>query len=103
MASSLDDGNDMTPTIEKCKPGLPTAEICGMDLPIIAELGAGCFLVAHPNGAAIGTKTALVALSYDSRNFLLNTPEAIRSQAIAEFEAFVWPLVRGQFYEKVNS
>ena len=86
----------MTPTIEKCKPGLPTTEAFGMELPIIADLGGGCFLVAHPNGAGIANKACLSGL----HQFSTLMPQQIQIKALEEFEKFAWPLVRGQFYDQ---
>ncbi len=86
----------MTPTIEKCKPGLATTEAFGMELPIIADLGGGCFLVAHPNGAGIANKACLSGL----HQFSTLMPQQIQIKALEEFEKFAWPLVRGQFYDQ---
>ncbi len=80
--------------MDKPKPGLPTAEIKEMTLPIIADLGDGWFLVAHPNGAAIATATRLAVL-WESE---VKIPEPIRERAVRAFEEFAWPLVRGEFY-----
>lgn len=74
------------------KPELPTATIFGMELPIIADLGDGWFLVAHPNGAAIATTKFLAVLWTDCVDSGL--PESVQA-----FEKLAWPLVRDQFYE----
>ena len=90
----------------------PTATICGMELPILADLGDGWMLAAHPNGMAIVTETLLVVLFTSSteaeaeqRNQGLfnpepisGVPEEIRKDAVRLYEEFVWPLVRGEFY-----
>ncbi len=78
--------------MDKPKPGLPTTEIYGMDLPIIADLGDGWYLVAHPNGVGIGTADGLAAMS------LTAIPESVRAAAVEAFEKLAWPLVRDQFY-----
>jgi len=95
------------------KPGLPTTKTFGMELPIIADLGDGWFLVAHPNGAAIGNEPYLSVLGTESTETVNPArehwpgehddnkspiPESIRASAVEEFEKFAWPLVRGQFY-----
>ena len=99
------------------KPDLPTTEIMGMDLPIIANLDDGWFLVAHPNGAVIARKTFLSVLWTESSETGLTPgewaddenadtspiPEAVRAKAVEEFERLVWPLVRGQWYTEAKS
>ena len=94
------------------KPGLPTTKIMGMDLPIIADLGDGWFLAAHPSGAVIACGTCLSVLWGDSTETTISPedwadaedetkspiPESVRAKAVEEFERFAWPLVRGQFY-----
>ncbi len=94
------------------KPGLPTISVIDMELPIIADLGDGWFLVAHPNGAAIATKTYLSVLWTESTETAISPqdwageqgenkspiPESVRAKAVEEFERLAWPLVRGQFY-----
>ena len=37
-------------------------EVLGMKVPIIADIGDGYHLVAHPNGPAIATRTSLATL-----------------------------------------
>ncbi len=90
----------------------PTIEVIGMTLPIIADLGDGWFLVAHPNGAAIATAHSLSALWTEATETNLRAegpvdepdgsrsgiPETIRSKAVEAFEKFAWPFVRGQFH-----
>jgi len=87
--------------MDKPKPNLPTTTTFGMELPIIADLGDGWFLVAHPNGAAIATKTCMAVLSTGSheQDDLTTVPEPVREKAVRVFEDLAWPLVRGQFYE----
>ncbi|NQT13350.1 MAG: hypothetical protein HQ582_11410 [Planctomycetes bacterium] len=93
------------------KPNLPTATILGKELPIIADLGAGWFLAAHPNGPAIGRDTYVNALWSDSTETITAgedatddnsipspIPEVIRAAAVKAFKQFAWPLVRGKFY-----
>jgi len=97
------------------KPGLPTTEVLGMELPIIADLGDGWFLVAHPNGAAIATEKFLSALWSESTETAVYEdgveiededccpiPESVRAKAVEEFEELAWPLVRGQFYTEAK-
>jgi hypothetical protein len=89
------------------KPGLPTTEIMGMQLPVIADLDDGWFLVAHPNGAVIATEKFMSALwseSTDEYGVEIDEedrcpiPESVRVKAVEVFERLAWPLVRGQFY-----
>jgi hypothetical protein len=98
------------------KPGLPTTTIFGMELPVIADLGDGWFLAAHPNGAAIARDTLLTVLWAESSEtsrppeewvddedtVKSPIPEAVRAKAVEEFERLAWPLVRGQFYTEVK-
>ena len=63
-----------------------------MDLPVIADLGDGWYLVAHPNGVGIGTLDGLAAMS------LTDIPESVRAAAADELEKFAWPFIRNQFY-----
>ena len=99
------------------KPGLPTTTILGMTLPIIAELGDGWFLVAHPNGPVIAYETCLSVLWDKSTETATSPedwadaedepkspiPESVRAKAVEEFERFAWPLVRGQFYTEAGA
>lgn len=94
-------------TIDNPKSDLSTITVFGMEIPIIADLGDGWFLVAHPNGAAIATKTFLAVLWFDSREedrakSGSRIPESVRAKAVEEFERFAWPLVRGQFYTEAK-
>lgn len=98
------------------KPGLPTTTIVGMTLPIIADLGDGWFLAAHPNGAVIACETCISVLWGESTETAIlpegwadaedaksPIPESVRAKAVEEFERFAWPLVRGQFYEEAGA
>ena len=87
-------------TMDNLKSDLPTTIVLGMKLPIIADLGDGWFLVGHPNGAAIASKTFLCVLWSDSETAV---PESIQAKAVEEFERFAWPLVRGQFYTEAKA
>ncbi len=78
--------------MDKPRPGIPTTEIYGMELPVIADLGDGWYLVAHPNGPGIGNKACFVDLSS------AELPESVRAAAVEAFEKLAWPLVRNQFY-----
>lgn len=93
------------------KPDVPTTKVLGMDLPIIADLDDGWFLVAHPNGAAIVGELYLSVLWAESTETIVYKdgievneedrspiPEAVRAKAVDKFERLAWPLVRGQFY-----
>lgn len=87
----------------------------GMRLPVIAELGDGWYLVAHPNGAAIATKHTLTILGAASKESLVPPedpddalyyeedttapPEEIRAKAVEAFERLAWPLVRGHYWQ----
>ncbi len=90
------------------KPGLPTVTVLGMKLPIIADLGQGWYLVAHPNGPAIANKTCLSVLWDESTATSADDehkspiPESVRAKAVEEFEGLAWPLVREQFYTKAT-
>ena len=94
------------------KPNLPTMNIMGMHLPIIADLGDGWFLVAHQNGAAISNNTYLTVLWSDSTETTIPSqdwseskspiPEVVRAKAVEEFERLAWPEVRGLFYMEVR-
>lgn len=105
----------MTPTnehdMETPIPGLLTTKTFGMELPIIADLDDGWFLVAHPNGAAIANEHYLSVLWSESTettnpefcpgehdDVKSPIPEAIRAQAVKAFEELAWPLVKKQFY-----
>jgi hypothetical protein len=84
------------------EPNRPTTDVFGMKLPVIADLGDGWFLVAHPNGAAIAKIDFICVLwieSTETHEDLSDSPvpEAIRSKAVEAFETFAWPLVRGEF------
>ncbi len=93
-------------------PGLPTVTVLGMTLPIIADLGDGWYLVAHPNGAAIARERFLSVLWTESTATIKWTeegdecqspvPESVRAKAVEEFERRAWPLVRNQFYTASN-
>lgn len=107
---------DLKPSI--IKSDLPTTTTVGMELPIIADLGDGWFLVAHPNGAAIANEIFLTVLSTESTETAIAPqdwaeaqvegkiqspiPESVRAKAVEEFESLAWPLVRGQFYTDVH-
>jgi hypothetical protein len=54
--------------------------VLGLDLPILAPLQGGWFLVAHPNGPAIATKDILASLEYPESDI----PESVRTSAIRE-------------------
>ena len=104
-------------TMSKPKPDLATTKILGMDLPIIADLGDGWFLAAHPNGAVIASETCLSVLWGESTETAISwtdgddedddegaspIPEPVRAEAVKKFEALAWPLVRGQFYSRAS-
>lgn len=85
--------------MDKPKPGLPTVEVAfGMTLPLIADLGDGWCLAAHPGGPTIATKTQLACLHVGATEI----PDTIREKAVRAFEEFAWPLVREKFYDKEN-
>ena len=84
------------------KPGLPATTAMGMKLPVIADLGDGWFLVAHPNGPAIASKTSLIVLWAESGE-AISIPEEVRAKAVEEFERIAWPLVRKLFYNEEDS
>ena len=81
-----------------------TVKSCGMDLPIIAELGDGWFLAAHPNGACIANETCISVLweAINANDDSTDVPRDVRQQAIEDFERFVWPLVKAEFYPVTN-
>ena len=78
-----------------------TTESCGMVLPIIAELGDGWFLAAHPNGACIANEHLISVLwespshEEDGSDYI---PRHVRCKAVEEFERFAWPLIKAEFY-----
>lgn len=91
-----------------------TINVLGMELPIIADLGDGWFLAAHPNGAGIARDGFLAVLSSESAETILPShgpiddpdipveltiPEVIRAAAVEEFERLAWPMVRGLFFK----
>lgn len=106
---------DLKPAIIS-RSDLPTTTTVGMELPIIADLGDGWFLVAHKNGAAIANETFLAVLWTESTETAISpqdwaeeqdeckspVPESVRAKAVKEFERLAWPLVRGQFYTDAN-
>jgi hypothetical protein len=101
--------NDSTPVN-----GHTLRRVLGMDLPEIADLGDGWFLLAHPNGVAIATEHSLAALFTESKETKqppefdaldedmedgLLPPEAIRAKAVEVFVDLAWPFVRYQFWQ----
>ena len=107
MATAWKDG----PAVD---PKWPLMESCmAMTLPVIAELGDGWFLVAHPNGAAIASETILTVLFVSSEETdrwkaherdaeldedATTVPESVRAKAVEKFEDFAWERVKAEFY-----
>lgn len=79
-----------------------TVNSIGMDLPIIAALGDGWFLAAHPNGACIANTNAITVLwpphNEGDEGNTDGISRDVRCKAIEEFERFAWPLIRAEFY-----
>jgi len=76
-----------------------TVNCIGMDLPIIAELGDGWYLAAHPNGACIARQSFLSVLEPSKGpNEDDDVPQDVRRKSIAEFERFAWPRLKAEFY-----
>lgn len=81
-------------------------ECLGMLLPVIADLGDGCYLVGHPNGVGIGTTDSLTALELaagkEPQEDSLGTwdggclPYDVRLAALQKYTAWAWPLVKSQ-------
>ncbi len=81
----------------------------GMDLPVIADLGDGWALVAHPNGPAIATEHSLATLSIPSKqepcrrcdvcdeDCGIDIPERVRAEAVEEFKKIAWTSVKHKF------
>lgn len=79
-----------------------TVKSIGMDLPIIADLGDGWFLAAHPNGACIANQNVLTVLwphIVDDEVESDGIPQDVRCKAVEEFERFAWPRIKAEFYE----
>lgn len=71
--------------------------VFGMNLPIIADLGDGYFLVGHPNGPAIATESSLYALdcAVDAELPKEGTlPYEVRRSALQKYREWSWPLVK---------
>ncbi len=93
----------------------PAHHVLEMDLPIIADLGDGWFLVAHPNGPAISDAYSITVLYTESLETAkakraeelwrddddepFSPPEEIRAQAVREFIDYCWPKVRESLFE----
>jgi hypothetical protein len=73
-----------------------------MSEPIIADLGGGYRLVAHPNGAAI-TDGDWYSAIYPTPDVDTETESAIKRKAIRAFHEWAWPQLRGQFFGEVRS
>lgn len=58
--------------------------VFGLNLPIMAKLPKGFFLVAHENGPAIANEHLLSALEYADEEI----PERVREIAISELSAW---------------
>ncbi len=89
--------------MDKPRPGLPTTEILKTEYPVIADLGDGWFLVAHPSGVGIARKDFIVVLWEESADagddrYVSPIPESVRAAAVKAFEKLAWPLVRDQFW-----
>jgi hypothetical protein len=87
------------------KKDLPTTKSIGMALPIIAALGDGWFLAAHPNGAVIVRESLMSVLWSCSGGVdedITPIPESVRSEAVKAFERIAWPLVCSCFYEEAE-
>ncbi len=73
-----------------------TVEILGKSMPIIAELGDGWYLAAHPNGACIAKQNVLSVLWGDMESDSI--PQDVRRKAVEAFERFAWPRIKSEFY-----
>lgn len=79
-------------------------KVFGMNLPVIADLGDGYFLVGHPNGPAIATKDCLWCLTFaagedptcevvEGRQGTI--PYEVRRRAVDKYVEWTWPTVKG--------
>lgn len=76
-----------------------TVKCLEMDLPIIADLGDGWFLAAHPNGVCIANENFISTLwAPDDLDGINRIPGDVQRKAIDEFEAFAWTLIKAEFY-----
>lgn len=71
---------------------MKTIKSFGMNLPIIADLGSGWYLAAHPNGICLANNQGITVL-WDT-----GIPPDVRRIAIEEFERFAWPRIKAEFY-----
>jgi hypothetical protein len=70
-----------------------------MDLPIIADLGDGWFLAAHPNGVCIANENVISTLwAPDDLEGPDQISRDVQRKAIDEFEKFAWTLIKAEFY-----
>lgn len=69
---------------------MSTLHVFGMDLPIIAELSHGYYLVAHKNGPAIANAKLLSSLEPDEEQDW-SIPLGIYAEAIRHYVAWSWP------------
>lgn len=72
---------------------LRTLQVLGMELPVLADLGQGYFLVAHPNGPGLATENMLAALPWCFDDDELR-PFAVK--AVRHYMEVTYPLVEQQ-------
>lgn len=83
------------------KPNIPTVEVLGMAMPIMADLGNGWYLAAHPAEPAIATVGFITVLWAESEE--AEIPESVRAAAVEAFARLAWPWVRKQFYDEAEA
>ena len=67
-------------------------EVLGMELKVLARLGGGTYLVAHPNGPAMTNGSSICTLSFNADV----EQETLRDKAIARYVEMSWPIVAKQ-------
>jgi len=68
-----------------------TVMIFGIDLQVLAILDEGIYLVAHPNGPAIATKTSMRTLEpFDDDD---SSATRLVARAISKYTELTWPLL----------
>ena len=74
---------------------MDTVNVYGMDLPLIAELSDGYYLVVHKNGPAIGNAHLITVLEPPLNNQDAWIPPGVYAEAIRKYVDWSWPLVQG--------
>lgn len=89
---------------------MKTHHVIGMDLPIIAELGEGWFLVAHPNRPTIANEHTMATLDlavgdppkdrdslFADDDEFTEIPHDVRRSAVEKYIDYTWDRVKADF------